>query len=270
MAVRSFPGTAANESLIFLPGALNGVTPGPWTAAILYKRVTDSNTTTANALFCISGSVTNTSNNFNSKFWFLNTSASTGNVGEVAFVDSTNTTNGSVTVVNADGWVVFVVTKASGTATPRFHLRKLTAATTTRGNGAGTLANGSVIASTDRVEFGKDEYFNRSNGLIALAGIWNVALTDAQVDELWANLKTTDWRDNSGGTPLAYWEFNQDSVTTAVVDLSGGGANETARTGTSVVTGDDPPGWTFGIVDNTTKPATKGLWAKDLVPRAWF
>jgi hypothetical protein len=41
------------------------------------------------------------------------------------------------------------------------------------------------------------------------------------------------------------WYFNQDSVDTDVIDQMGNGANQTSRIGTAVITGDDPPGFSF-------------------------
>jgi hypothetical protein len=237
VAVRNFGGA---DSLILLPGALTGVTPGPWTAAILWKR----SQTIASALLTIALSGSNASASFTSKFWSF---ISTGGADDpnVAFVDSTATATTVADVVNADGWVISVVTKAGGSAIPRFHNRYLTAASTLRGDGAAALANGATITSADRVEFGKDEYFNRLSGRIALSAVWDVAFTDAQVDELWANLCTFDWLAHSLGAPKALWQFNQGSAWTDVRDLTGGGADQVALTGTSVVDGDDPPGWRY-------------------------
>ena len=45
---------------------------------------------------------------------------------------------------------------------------------------------------------------------------------------------------------VALWDFNQASTATALTDLVGT-ANQTAISGTSVVTTDDPTGWTFGL-----------------------
>ena len=194
MAVRGFAGS---DSLILLPGALVGATPGPWTAAVLFKR----NMTGASPLITVAANASNGTASFASKFWAY-VAASTANDPVAAFVNSTTSTVAGVfDVTNADGWCILVVTKASGAVAPRFHLRKLGAATTTRGNGTTALANGAVITSADRIELGKDEYFNKFSGSIALVGLWSVALTDAQVDELWAHLATSDWMSNSGGAP---------------------------------------------------------------------
>ena len=149
----------------------------------------------------------------------------------------------TITGGSAQGWAIYVVTKVSGTTVARGH-RFPIGGSWTRANSAGTSAN--ATEAINNILFG----FGWGNGLptkVATAAIWNVALSDAQVSELSANLRTADWFSNSGGAPAVLWDFNQASVATPVPDLMGGGADQTAITGTTAVGGDNPAGWTFGL-----------------------
>jgi hypothetical protein len=247
MAVRSFAGNAA---LHLLPGAAVGKTITTATVAVLWKR---NQTTLAPVLglgppAAADTAWTTTSSNFNNGMVQAVVEATATNRPYTVFNNSgvASPPASTPTIVNADGWVILVTTKATGAVAPRYHVRYLTAATTTRNDAGSTQPNvGRAIVSTDRFQFGKDEFNNKLNGSVALAGFWDIAMSDAQVDALWTNLRTSDWSGHAAGAPFALWEFSQDSVATAVTDLMGGGADQTAILNTAVVTGDDPPGWTF-------------------------
>lgn len=80
---------------------------------------------------------------------------------------------------------------------------------------------------------------------IACAAVWDgVALSNGQIDALQVSKSTQAIYDLG---PTALWDFNQTSVGTAVIDLTGGGADQISTAGTSIVNGDDPPGWIFGL-----------------------
>lgn len=146
-------------------------------------------------------------------------------------------------------WILLVVTRASSSATPRFHTKNLST------GGAWAHANGGAYASTNAntpttISFGhavRDGFF--ADVMLATAGLFTYELTDAQCESLVATPGTNDlFNVSSGGAdPVAAWDFNQASVADDVLDLTAGAANETAITGTTVVTGDDPPGWVFGL-----------------------
>lgn len=77
---------------------------------------------------------------------------------------------------------------------------------------------------------------------IAVAAVFTSNLADAALESMFSPNSTAAI---AAQHPVALWEFNQASVSTAVADLVGS-ANETARSGTTVVTGSDPT-WTFGL-----------------------
>lgn len=235
MAVRVFDGT--DDELTCLPGATVGMDFGPATTVALIKR-----NSTNSVGFIIAA---NAPNNFTFALHYYMWVDTTTNLGRTNNNGTPDLASPAIPWLNADGWVLIAMTKADGTVTPRFHHYNLGTTTITRSDGASTQADSTTMASTGRWKFGRDEHSNVWGGKLAVTAVWNGALSDAQVDELYANLRTSDWLTNSAGAPLALWEFNQTSVATPVPDATGGGATQSAIVGTSVDTGDDPPGWTF-------------------------
>lgn len=128
------------------------------------------------------------------------------------------TTDGSVTVTNTNTYI-FVVTRPAGTGqTARYHLKNLTTGTVTRGNFTGTLNNGSSTGSTGKLWIGTyDGVGDFANAWHGLVGIWDTAMSDAQVDELWANKRTSDWYNDTAGTPTFLTELTSSTPT----DLTG-------------------------------------------------
>lgn len=111
------------------------------------------------------------------------------------------------------------------------------------------------------------------NARIATAALWEAQLTNPQVEALATNLATADWLEHAV-EPVAVWDFNQATATEDIPDLTGthatitgtisGAADTNGITGTSVVTGADPPGWVFGaggggsVPVNTVAPVVTG------------
>lgn len=149
----------------------------------------------------------------------------------------------------ANEWSLLVITKAtkaagtSSTSAVRFHRFRFSTSVVERVTAPNAqdfpVPSGGVLLGA---RSGPSDFWK---GSLGAGAVWNVALTDAQVSELWANLRTSDWWTCSAGQPRGLWELNQASTATAVTDLSGNGADQTALVGTSVLAGQDPPGWTF-------------------------
>jgi hypothetical protein len=247
VAVREFDGT--DDAIALLPGALATATSGPYTYAVLAKRQENSE----NGLFAIGPSFTVSGSAFSvgkASMWCGNTT-STGVKMQTTATNCTST----LLWTQADDWCVIVLTKATGAVTPRYHKRVLGTSTTTRQSSA---ANGSdlAFASGDRIVIANDQFANRFAMRLAVFAFWPVTMSDGEVDALWAGLATNDWYNHSVGTPLGLWEFNQANVADDVLDLTGGGADETGIVGTTVIADgvDDPPGWTFGLSEETWPP----------------
>jgi hypothetical protein len=141
---------------------------------------------------------------------------------------------------------VFGWGKTAGTTAVRCHRSTLGGAYS-HGNSAGTGTGAAGTPTQITVgSNGTAEFIDMRLGILA---IWQGV-----------NLSDGDWESVVDATaqidalnPTVLCEFNQASVGTAVTDLTGGGADQTAITGTTVINGDDPPGWTFGLT-----PAVEG------------
>lgn len=234
-AVRSFDGS--NDYIMLGAGATVGLTASTGiTIAMLAKR----NSTNGCDLIC--GANSPTGARFGREFGFGVQASGSGNT---LFYFGANTNSYSTTpLVTADGWCVIAVTKAAGTVLPRFHKIPI-GGSAVRSNGGATAAASTALTSAARWEFGRDEYLNKIAEKVGLAAVWNVALSDAQIDALAANLRTSDWWNSAAGRPLTLWQFNQTLTTVAVADLTGGGANQTDILETNVDGGDLPPSWYF-------------------------
>lgn len=144
------------------------------------------------------------------------------------------------TYTGSDGWRLDVVTRTAGfTGQVRWHGYRLSVGSWTHTDG-GTKSDPNNTGGADSVYLGALDGSNTLDGELAVVGVWLSALSDVAVETLPASLQA--WADLSPG---ALWALNQTSISDPVVDLTGGGADETGDAGTSVVTGDAPPGFDF-------------------------
>lgn len=140
----------------------------------------------------------------------------------------------------ANGYVLLAGTKVSGTATPRFHQYIYGTNVWTHQNGnQGIVGDGAGATTTCELGafFGT---FDPLDGDIAVAAVFPTVLTDDQTELLAHSLMA--WH---SFTPEALWVLDQSSITQKVVDLTGGGADESAISGTTVAT-TSVPGFTYG------------------------
>ena len=152
--------------------------------------------------------------------------------------------NNAMNLTNAD-WQVIGMNMAAPTATPRFHRKVLGSGSWTHGDAAGSVTTSSQVADGFIVAtFERTGTFGYTAMRVAMIAAWqDVNLTDTDFVNIESN-HTTVFVDSL--SPSALWDFNQASVADDVLDLTGGGANETSITGTTVIGGDDPA-WTFGL-----------------------
>lgn len=127
-----------------------------------------------------------------------------------------------------DGWAMFAVTKAAGASSPRFHYYVYATDTWTRAS-ATTAVTGTTTARTSVRIGSAASGSNTLNGDIAAVAAYSVALTDEQVGSLPSSLST--W---AALGPTAMWVLDQADVSQPVIDWTGGGANQSAITGTAV------------------------------------
>jgi hypothetical protein len=131
------------------------------------------------------------------------------------------------TTINEDEWIIVGVSKAAGTATPRFHIYQ--GGSWTHENASGTQTDPAGTDAT--VQFGTYGGVAWTQEDMAAAAVWNSELSDSEMESYTGWDRPAGWR-----YPDALWSFQQASVSEDVVDLTGGGADQSDRTGTTVIT----------------------------------
>lgn len=150
-------------------------------------------------------------------------------------------------------WIL-VAMDAPGTTgqTMRFHATVLGGTWVHANSGITGTVNSSTVTHWPFLAFNSTA--GSWNARIAVVAAWpTTRLTDANYESI--GLSTASI---AALNPTHLWEFNQAAVSTPVTDLMGNGADENvgagARNGTTVVTTDDPPGWTFGLAPPPAAP----------------
>jgi Polysaccharide lyase len=143
--------------------------------------------------------------------------------------------------VSDTGWQLLAVTKAAGSAKPRFHIYSYTTKTWVHRSASEAMPNGGSVTG-GRIRLGgsgSEEY--------AAAALYSRVLSDEEVESL-----TTSYEEWLELEPTGMWLLNQPDVTKPVLDETGGGANEIfgETFGTEVhanasLPGDDPDGTIF-------------------------
>lgn len=234
MAVRAFSGTNVLDTA---PGALSTNTFG--TFAAIVKRGATGSWHTFLALHSSGGGA-------------LNQFAYNSDDQVVMWSNGDNATGPAALAATA--WGLVVVRKATGSATPRFSLYNFTADTWAHANGSMAIPNWSAPGASGTVRF-RWETFDHFVGRVAVRAAWNTvkwaadSTGDAALEAAGLQTSLQKWVD---AAPDGLWPFNQAATTTAVTDITGNGANQTTLTGTTVVTGDDPPGFSFALGGGST------------------
>jgi hypothetical protein len=157
---------------------------------------------------------------------------SDGSTDRLGYVTSAAVNAPTLSVTPSDGWALVAASKASGAAAPRFHKYVYSTDTWTRENAATTLPDSSITLATGRLGATVNTSttnFRFFDGSIAAVAVFGSALSDDQISSLphslapWASLG-----------PVAMWVLDQQAANYAIVDWTGGGANQTAITGTTV------------------------------------
>lgn len=141
--------------------------------------------------------------------------------------------SGTLKFNSSNGWCIIACTKATGSATPRYHKYVLSTQTWSHGNGGGAVANATSTPG-GTVKFGAVDT-DMLNGDIAAAALYDRALADQEVESL-----ASCWEAWLGYGPVGAWLFDQDATSQSLLDWTGGGANQSAITGTTVQTASLP------------------------------
>jgi len=151
-------------------------------------------------------------------------------------------------------WYLIVARKATGSNNPRCSLYNFTSTTWSHGNASAAEANWTTMGASGIVRHDSQGAGDFHDGRMAVRAAWSNVVqwtTDASGDSAVeaAGLHTSlqNWVDE---TPTALWAYNQDPL--AAVDDSIGTSDQSSVVGTTVVTGDDPPGFTFDLGAGST------------------
>lgn len=230
---RHFTG-ASSESITFSAGNLAALDGGPQTIAAIWYPDT---TTTHSLMVALNGS--------NSGVWNWNP-YSDGHLYytvEGAFKDSPASCD-----YVATEWQLSAVSKADGISAPRFHRYRYASQTWAHADNTsiGDATNGPVASFKLGALTGSDWL----NGDLAIAAVWSRVLSDGELEALPNTLAA--WQ---ASTPAALWALNQSSTAQSVLDLSGGGADQTAISGTTV-SSNQVPGFSYGgeVWSNLRRP----------------
>lgn len=227
MAVRNFDGT--DDVITCSIGAMSAQDSGPITIIVLVRRKA-TNEMVPMALHASSGPASDRGR-----------SALDMDAGDSYMINDVGFAAAGFAFDN-DTWLIGAVSKAAGTVAPRFHKYVYATTTWTRANSGGTMADGGAPGASGTLRFGQWGTGLFFNGYIAAGAIYNQVLSDATLDGMTATAQS--WLDTG---PVGMWLLNQVATTTPLSDATGNGANETAIVGTTVVTGDDPPGFDFSL-----------------------
>jgi hypothetical protein len=235
VAVREFNGSS--DKLVCSIGAASGMTHGTMAAIVKFDTIASDravghlhqtgNTWVASLLQCGSGST-----------WVAH--------------DGTTSCNSGISI-SAGVWYFAVYRKATGTTTPRWSVYNYNTTVWSHAAGGNTLVNWAAPGASGDVQFSyQDNASDIFDGRVAARALWSNTLPwtadssgDTAIEAAGLHTAAQSWLDNN---PTAFWLFNQASTSTAVEDLSSAGtADETSISGTTVVTGDDPSGFSFTL-----------------------
>jgi len=142
-----------------------------------------------------------------------------------------------------DGWRLDLWTKPDGTAEVRGHTILLSGGGWAHAD-YGATADTSGVVPVTKARVGR--HFTDAGALdgdVAAIAVVQANWSDANIEA--GNLTTglSAWEAMIGANPAVMWGFNQAAVTDSVLDLTGGGGDQTGRSGTSVAA--DPPGFSY-------------------------
>ena len=217
-------------------GALSGVTHG--TLAILVKRLSDDSPDTLIGF----------ANSTGDQYQRLTVAWLSAPNNDLLYA-TTNAAAMNVADKEVGVWRLIVVRKVTGTASPRFSMYRFSTGVWVH-SAAATVDNAVAPGAGGAVRF-RGIFDPVPHARIAARAYWSNSLPwsadaagDMAIENAGLHTALQNWVD---AAPGALWGFDQATVSTAVADLTGNGADQTSITGTVVVTGDDPPGFDFTL-----------------------
>src|SRR5262245_12890722 len=236
MTVRSFNGTS--DSITCATGAASGYT---WGTVAAIVRVNANSTFQGIVHLVDSGAA------------FISAPLLINNSNQPAYNNGSIDSAAAITLSNAT-WYLIVARKANGLAqTPRFSVYNYTSQTWTHAAGGSAEDNAlSTPGAGGTIRFGDSVTTDWFASYVAARAVWSLSLPwtadssgDTAIQNAGLHLAAYNWLSNN---PSAFWLFNQPSTSINVDDLSSNGtADQTAISGTTVITGSDPPGFDFSL-----------------------
>lgn len=146
------------------------------------------------------------------------------------------------------GWELWAMSKAAGTVTPRFHRYRYDTTTWSHGNGGGNVQD--FATTIDAMYVGTRPGSSETGDFwVAAVGGVNANLSDSDIQTGGYIASILPWKNNLGFA----WKFDL-AVATAVVDLTGNGADQFALIGTTTLdAGEDPPGFSYSLSGGQTQ-----------------
>ena len=158
----------------------------------------------------------------------------------IGFWNGSGVSNSAASQVTTGVWYLVACTKVTGAQLPRFHVYNYTTPGWFHGNGNNTRTDSPAPTTAWIGADVAGGTSNDFNGAIQACAYWTSTLSDGNLESMVAT--KSSW---TALSPAALWVLNQDDVGTAVQDEIGG-ADQTAITGTTVVTGN--PDWDDEVV----------------------
>lgn len=148
-----------------------------------------------------------------------------------------------------DGWRIDIWTKPAGAAQPvRGHSMLLSVGTWSHAN-YGTSDDSTNVPSV-RFRVGRHPSFGDAlDGDVAAMAVIQDNWLDAAIDSGSLGSGLAQWMTLIGANPAVVWAFNQALVSDPIVDITGGGGDQVAISGTSIST--DPPGFNYLLTTPT-------------------
>lgn len=172
----------------------------------------------------------------NAVSWMLQTIVATGTIA----IRTDGTEVHGTTGLTLNAWHCIAITKASGNVRPVCHIYPYATDTWVHENASGNRANSSTPLTQAQLGC-TPAGAGFCDGDIAVAAAWNVVLTNNQVEALAYDMLA--W---FVVQPQGLFVLDQSAVAQTVPDLSGGGANQSSITGTTVATSSVPV-WSPGV-----------------------
>ena len=130
---------------------------------------------------------------------------------------------------NNTDWHLIVATKATGNVAPRFHSYNFATHTWVHTTSGSTMGDSGATSTRMFIGTVHDPLFDAWDGDMAILGAWKRALSDAEIELLPFSL--IPWLMTA---PDGLWLLDQSETSQSVRDLTGGGADQAAISGTTV------------------------------------